>query len=215
MIRIFAGVLVAALRARSDLVLENLALRQQLPLYKHVLTRPVLRPVDRAFWAVLSQVWNRWREALCVVTPGTVVRWHRAGFCRFWTWRCRRTGGRPPVDAEIRSLIRQLARENPLWGAPRIHGELKMLGYDVSERTVARYLPKRSADVTDVAELSAQSREGSRRDRLLHGAVGDVPAAAGALGARGGVAEDPALQRDRAPDGAMDESAARAGVRLC
>jgi len=102
-----------------------------------------LRPIDRAFWAVLSRFWNGWREALHIVTPATVLRWHRAGFARFWTWRSRRRGGRPPVAIEVRDLVRWLARENPLWGAPRIHGELRMLGYDVSERTVARYLPKR------------------------------------------------------------------------
>jgi putative transposase len=77
------------------------------------------------------------------VTPATVVRWHRAGFCRFWTWRSKCLG-RPPVGHEVRDAVRRLARENPLWGAPRIHGELQMLGFEVAERTVARYLPKRS-----------------------------------------------------------------------
>jgi len=98
--------LLAALRLRGDLVLENLALRQQLAVYKHELPKPSLRPIDRAFWAVLSRVWHVWREALCVVTPATVVRWHRAGFCSFWTWRSRRRGGRPPVAIEVRDPAR-------------------------------------------------------------------------------------------------------------
>ena len=90
---------------------------------------------------MLRRLWGRWAAALVIVKPDTVVRWHRAGFKVYWNWisrRGRRTG-RPAVDAELRDLIRRMASENG-WGAPRVHGELKMLGFDVSERTVSRYL---------------------------------------------------------------------------
>jgi putative transposase len=137
----------ALLRSRRDLVLENLALRQQLALLKVETRRPRLRPGDRLLWVLLWRFWPRWREALIIVQPETVIRWHREGFQRYWRWKSRgRLGGRPHVDAEIRDLVRRLARENPTWGAPRIHGELRMLGFAVSERTVGRYVPKRPTD---------------------------------------------------------------------
>ncbi|MBN1774814.1 MAG: hypothetical protein JXB32_26380, partial [Deltaproteobacteria bacterium] len=133
--------LVSALRSRRELVLENLALRQGLPAFKARGKHPRVRPADRAFWIVLRRFWARWTEALVFVKPDTVVRWHRAGFKACWIWLSRRGRriGRPPVDAEIRELIRKLAFENG-WGALRIHGELGLLGFDVSERTVSRYL---------------------------------------------------------------------------
>jgi len=133
--------LVSAFRARSHLVLENLALRQQLAAFTSRRKQPRIRPADRAFWLVLRRLWARWADALVFVKPDTVVRWHRAGFKIYWNWlsrRGRRTG-RPSVATEIRDLIRKMATENG-WGAPRIHGELRMLGCDVSERTVSRYL---------------------------------------------------------------------------
>src|SRR4029077_10230321 len=82
-------------------------------------------------------------DALAIVRPETVVRWHRAAFRSFWRWKSRRRGGRPSVPLEIRRLIRDMSRANPLWGAPRIHGELLKLGFDVSQATVGRYLPWR------------------------------------------------------------------------
>jgi hypothetical protein len=132
---------VSALRSRRHLVLENLALRQQLAAFKARGKHPRVRPADRAFWVVLRRLWARWADALLFVKPDTVVRWHRAGFKAYWNWlsrRGRRTG-RPRVAAEIRDLIRKMASENA-WGAPRISRELKMLGFTVSERTVSRYL---------------------------------------------------------------------------
>jgi putative transposase len=133
--------LVSAFRSRCDLVLEVLALRQQLAAFKSRGKQPRIRPADRAFWIVLRRFWSRWADALVIVKPDTVVRWHRTGLKVYWNWisrRGRRTG-RPAVDAEIRDLIRKMAIENA-WGASRIHGELKMLGFDLSERTVSRYL---------------------------------------------------------------------------
>ena len=140
--------MVAALRSscrsRADLVLENLALRQQLAVLVRAGRRPRVSSADRWFWVVLRRVWSRWTEVLVFVTPDTVVRWHRAGFRLYWNWLSRRgRGGRPGLPAEVRTLLRRLATENPTWGAPRVHGELQMLGLEVSERTVSRLMPRR------------------------------------------------------------------------
>jgi putative transposase len=123
-------------------VLENLALRQQLSIYKRKNKRPHLLGRDRWFWITLCLLWKDWRRALIVVHPDTVVRWQRERFRRFWTRLSKRTGkfGRPPISSQIRTLIRNLAGANPLWRAPRIHGELLKLGIEVSERTVSRVL---------------------------------------------------------------------------
>lgn len=134
----------AVLRPRLDLALENMALRQQLAVLKTKKPRPRLRASDRALWVLLHRLWPRWREALIIVKPETVIRWHRQGFQRYWRWKSRtEQGGRLAIDGEVRDLVRPMATENPTWGAPRIHGELRMLGFEVSERTVARYMPKR------------------------------------------------------------------------
>ena len=127
-----------------EIALENLALREQLAVMKRRCPRPRLRTADRIFWVWLSTVWSHWRQALMIVSPETVVTWHRKGFRLFWTWISRRKrSGRPEVSAEIRDLIRRMAEANPFWGAPRIHGELLKLGIEVSERTVSRLLPRR------------------------------------------------------------------------
>jgi transposase InsO family protein len=126
------------------LALENLALRQQLAVYKKVLSRPKPHRSDRLFWACLSRMWAGWRQALIIVTPDTVLRWQRRRFREHWAKLSGRPPvGRPSVSAEITALVRKMAAANPLWGAPRIHGELLKLGIDVAERTVSRLIPKR------------------------------------------------------------------------
>jgi putative transposase len=129
-------------KGHPAVVLENLALRQRLSIYKRKKKRPRLGGRDRWFWMALSAVWKDWRRVLVVVHPDTVVRWQRERFRRYWTNLSKRSGrlGRPPVRLEIRTLIRTLAQANPLWRAPRIHGELQKLGIEVSERTVSRVL---------------------------------------------------------------------------
>ncbi len=139
---ILLGTLRAVMRCQRDLVIENLALRQQLAVLKHRHSRPRLTDADRVFWVVLSQIWAGWRETLHVVRPGTIVRWHRQGFRYYWHWKSRRRG-RPRIDPEIRHLIRRMCQSNPIWGAPRVHGELLKLGIDVSEATVSKYMIKR------------------------------------------------------------------------
>lgn len=127
----------------QGIVLENLALRQQLAIYKRRTRRPRLTGSDRWFWIVLADRWKDWRRALVVVHPDTVVRWQRQRFRGYWTDLSRRSrgkSGRPPVSRRIRELIQTMATTNGLWRAPRIHGELLKLGIEVSERTVSRVL---------------------------------------------------------------------------
>ena len=128
--------------SRADLLKENMILRQQLAVLKKVKPRPTLSRCDRIFWAGLRCIWNRWKEVLMVVKPEAVVRWHRKGF-RFY-WKCRSRNkkgkGKSPMAKEVITLIQQMAAENPTWEAPRIHGESLKLGFNVSERTVSRYL---------------------------------------------------------------------------
>ncbi len=128
-------------RSRSDLILENLALRQQVAVFTRTKPRAQLEPEDRILWVALRQSWSRWRDALAIVKPETVVSWHRSAFRRYWT-SLSNPPGRPKLGAEIRALVVRMASENPTWGAPRIHGELLKLGFRVSERTVSRYLPR-------------------------------------------------------------------------
>jgi putative transposase len=141
---IVAGrVLGLGLREHRELVLENLALRQQLMAMKRATRRPHLHPRDRLFWLGLRRIWRNWRTAVVLVRPDTVVGWHRNWLRRRWTRRSvPRANGRPPVTRDIRGLVRKMATANPLWGPPRIHGELRTLGVDVSERTVSRLLER-------------------------------------------------------------------------
>ena len=136
--------LIAAARvffqSRTDTAVEVLALRQQVAVLKRRRPRTPLRPLDRLFWTLLRATWSRWKDALVIVKPETVVGWHQAGFRLYWRWKSRRRDGRPRIKEEIRVLIRRLAQENSDWGAPKIHGELQKLGFVLSERTVARYL---------------------------------------------------------------------------
>jgi putative transposase len=127
-----------------QLALENVALRQQLAVYKRTARRPKLRRSDRLFWGALSRMWTGWRDALVIVAPDTVLRWRRRRFRDHWRKiSAPPTGGRPPVHPEVRALVSRMATANPLWGAPRIHGELLKLGIDVAERTVSRLMPTR------------------------------------------------------------------------
>src|SRR5256885_6255482 len=148
---IFFGTLRSCLRTHRELALENLALRQQLAVWKARAPRPRLTEMDRIFWVFLSRLWTGWRYSLQVVRPETVVGWHRQGFRRYWAWKSRRRWGRPAIGTEVRDLIRQMSRANPLWGAqdPRRAVEagpdgLASDGFEV-------YAPVSPAAVTGVA----------------------------------------------------------------
>lgn len=127
-------------RDRRDLVIENLALRHQLAVYRRSQRRPDLATRDRQFWSTLARGWSEWRGAISLVQPDTVVRWHRTAWRRHWTWKSRhRRPGRPRVTREARELICRMTRENRMWGAIRIVGELRELGIEVSASTVRVY----------------------------------------------------------------------------
>jgi transposase InsO family protein len=133
----------SSFRSRAVLQAEIVALRHQLAvLHKNAPRRLRLQRSDRWLWVLLSRCWSGWRPCLQIVQPSTVVRWHRRAFAWYWTRKSRQRPGRPEVAAEIRDLIRHMSQANPLWGAPRIHGELRKLGIAVAQSTVARYLPR-------------------------------------------------------------------------
>jgi transposase InsO family protein len=136
--------IVQSCHSRRDLLLENLALRQQLAILKQRHPQPRFAASDKMFWVILRRLWPGWKQALILIQPETVVRWHRAGFKLYWTWlsRNRNRVGRKCVSRELRELIFRMVAENRTWGAPRIHGELKMLGFNISERSVLRWMRK-------------------------------------------------------------------------
>ena len=141
--RLWCGAIIRTFRGRRGLMLENLALRQQLAVLKRKHPRPQLGPLDKLFWVLALRFWSRWKETLFLVLPETVVRWHRAGFRLYWAMlrkAGKRVGGGRRISKQIRELIFRMVAENPAWGAPRIHGELLMLGFDVSESTISRWM---------------------------------------------------------------------------
>src|SRR3989440_8271276 len=136
------ALVASSFRTRAALQAEILALRHQLAvLQKNAPRRLRFHRCDRLLWVVLSRFWSGWRRCLQMVQPDTVLRWHRRAFAWHWTRKSRRLPGRPEVASNIRDLIRRMSQANPLWGAPRIHGELLKLGIAAAQSTVARYLP--------------------------------------------------------------------------
>jgi putative transposase len=133
---------LSSFRSRATLQLEIIALRHQLEvLERNRPTRVRLIRLDRALWILLYRLWPRCLSAVVIVKPETVIAWHRKGFRAFWTWKSRpRRRGRPPVPVDVRDLIQRMCRENPLWGAPRIHGELLKLGIEFSQAAVSKYM---------------------------------------------------------------------------
>ncbi len=143
-LHVVAAAASAGFKSRAPLQLENLALRHQLGVLRRSVKRPRLSSADRLLWTWLCEVWNDWRSSLVIVKPQTVIAWHREGFQLFWTWRVRRgQPGRPPVPKDVRELIRKMSRDNPLWGTPRIHGELPKLGIDIGETSVGKYIVRK------------------------------------------------------------------------
>ena len=134
--------LVLAATDRHKLALENVALKQQLIVLKRGKKRATLEDSDRVFWILLSRMIKDWAEHLVIVQPETVIRWHRRGFAYYWKRKTRAKPGRPPIPMKVIHLIRRLSKENPTWGAPHITDELALLGFDVGETTVAKYMVK-------------------------------------------------------------------------
>ena len=132
------------LRSRAAVAAENLALRQQINVLRRTASkRPFFSGIDRLIFASLYRWLPGVRDVLAIIKPETVVRWHRSGFRSYWRWKSRSRGGRPKVALETRQLIRDMSLANPLWGAPRIHGELLKLGIDIGQTSVAKYMARR------------------------------------------------------------------------
>jgi hypothetical protein len=159
-------------RGHQALVLENLALRQQLAVYKRQSKRPRLKRSDRVFWIVLASAWKGWRRVLLLVHPDTVVRWQRLRFRRYWAQlSCKPKGkvGRPPIGKPVRNLIRNMAGANPLWRAPRIHGELLKLGIKVfGTHGFSHIANGATASVANLENVSTEPHRRDRRDGFLY-----------------------------------------------
>jgi transposase InsO family protein len=147
-LRLCLGAILRLFRSRQDLLVENLALRQQLSVFQRRNRRPKLAVLDKLFWVLARRFWSDWKKSLLVVAPETVVRWHRAVFGMYWSMisKIRKRVGRSRISREVRDLIFRIVTENPTWGAPRIHGELLMLGLDVSERSISRWMKRAPRD---------------------------------------------------------------------
>jgi transposase InsO family protein len=160
--KLILGVLASLFKSRAKLEAEILVLRQQINvLRRRAPKRPHLNNTDRFLFVWLYHWFPSVLGAIAIVRPETIIRWHRAGFRVYWRWRLRNRIGRPKVSAELRTLICEMSGANPLWGAPRIHGELLKLGFEVAQSTVARYMCRQQvATVSGLEDLSAQSCDG-------------------------------------------------------
>ena len=201
LLRHLAGWAVSAFRSRENLLLENLALRQQLMALHSKRPRRRLTTLHKLFWVLLRRLWSEWERPLILVTPRTVIEWHRAGFRLYWTWvsRVRRVGGWRRVSEEVRVLIFRIAAENPTWGAPRIHGELLKLGFDLSEPTVSRWLrraPRTPDPVKRWLTFLRNHREAVAGMDFLHRTNAHVWRSVLLLRDRPRPAEDSAFQRN-------------------
>lgn len=130
-------------KSKATLQLENLLLRKQIEILMRRKSRPRVNNRDRIWLVLITKVYSQWHQAFLIFKPETLIRWHRLGFKLFWYWKSGKSAGRPSINKDLRDLIRRIAMENPLWGAPRIHGELLKLGFDVSQATVSSYMPKK------------------------------------------------------------------------
>src|SRR6059058_3110868 len=142
----FLTLFASLFKSKSRLEAENAALRHQLIVLQRKTRGRVhlhLTNGDRLFLVHLYRWFPSVLRAITIIRPRTLVRWHQAGFRRYWRWKSRSLGGRPQVDADLRALIRRMSADNPLWGAPRIHGELLKLGFEVAQSSVAKYMVKR------------------------------------------------------------------------
>ena len=140
-LRLAIAILLSLTKSRRQLLLENVALRQQVTMLRQSVKRPCTTTADRLFWILLSRHVEGWREMLYSLHPDTIVRWHRQGFRLYWRWKSRGPKpGRPAIDTALRKLIRDMQASNIGWGAPRIHGELLKLGIEVSQATVSKYM---------------------------------------------------------------------------
>ena len=212
-LQLVTALLRQLLQSRAALVAENLALRHQIVILQRSVKRPRLHRRDRIFWVWLSRLWRGWRSSLIVVQPETVIRWHRQGFRLYWRWKSRSRCGRPKLDAEIRALIRRMSRENPTWGRRRIRSELHLLGYEVAELTVAKYMVRGRKPPSQGWRVFLKNHcPRDRRDRLLHSGNPELPHPHLLRGSQAPPTDRRSLQRHKSSDGALDSPADRGSV---
>lgn len=184
--------------SRLSLAAEILVLRQQLLVLNRSLKRPKLPRRDRLFWVCLSRLWKDWRDALIIIKPDTVIKWHREGFRLYWRWKSKTPIGRPPIDKEIRELIRRISRENPLFGtAPtRVQCDRKDRG-EISSET-------RQSSPADLENISCQSCESHCGHRFFHDPDDQFPRFVLLHRPSSQAQEDRSFQCDRASDTRVD-----------
>ena len=208
LIFLFSNLVASLFKSRSRLEAENAALRQQLiVLQRKVRGRVEFTNSDRLFFIQLYRWFPSVLKVITIIRPETLVRWHRAGFRRYWCWKSRNLGGRPQISADLRALIRRMSVENLLWGAPRIHGELLKLGVSVAQSTVAKYMAEKG-------DPAGQRWSTFLRNHALHIAGMDlfvVPTIGFnllyVLVIRVGSSRACLAQCDSTPDGRMDRAA--------
>ena len=177
LLRFFLALFSSLFKSKSRLEAENAALRRQLiVLQRKVRGRVHFTNSDRLFLIQLYRWFPSILKVITIIRPETVVRWHRAGFRRYWRWKSRSLGGRPQVEADLRALIRRMSVDNPLWGAPRIHGEMLKLGFEIAEFDGFQvHDPAPRAAIADVADISAQPCGRHCGDRSVSGSNPDIP----------------------------------------
>ena len=211
----FFTLLVSTFRTRAALQAEILALRHQLAVFqKNAPRRLRLHRCDRLLWVVLYRFWSGWRRCLQMVKPDTVLRWHRRAFAWHWTGKSRRLPGRPEVAANTRELIQRMSQANPLWGAPRIHGELMKLGIAVAQSTVAIFASVPQTAVPDLANLPDESSGADGSHRFFHRANGDLPGPVRLRRASVRAAQGAALRGDGTSHTGVDHAADAGSVPL-
>ena len=131
-------------KSKESIQLENILLRKQIDILMRSGKRSTVTNRDRAVFVFLSKLYPKWKESFLIFQPDTLIRWHKKGFKLYWWYKSKNKGGRSPINIELIELIKKMSKENPLWGAPRIHGELLMLGFKVSQSTVSYYIPKKT-----------------------------------------------------------------------
>ena len=157
-----------------NFTLKILFLRKQLEIVTRTSPKLRLRPSERFFMGILTDLFDSWKEALLIFKPETVIRWHGQSFRVFWKWKSRSTPGRPAIPQAQINLVKQMANDNPLWGAPRIHGEMLKLGFDISEATVQRYMPRRPQRTTQRTHLGVNKDSPEPREVQAEGEIDKV-----------------------------------------
>ena len=214
--RLIWCVMAGVFRSRVALHAEILVLRHQLNVLRRKSPkRLVFKNIDRLVLIGLYRLAPNVLDALKILKPATVIAWHRAGFRAYWRWKSRPHGGRPSASAEIRRLIHEMSVANPLWGAPRIHGELLKLGIDVGQTTVAKYMVrKENAAVAGLEDLHSQSRQRHRSDRHVRRADDLVPTAIRASDLAACSPGAAVVGRNSPSERPMDRAATDRSVRL-